>query len=802
MKNNNIELTNEEYEYLQGLNLNLTKANEFYYNYDFFIKYIDKTPKEILEMADSIGKRMLLWFDNIFNDTLENFWGDSYIDLFSGKKSLKDDSCPLNDKESKEYKRYIQYKKIFAASIKTMVENKTKEMQSGFDEMGSISESNNETVKEYLNLMNDLLGDEYNKPEEDYIDIDSKITLYKSVYRDRKKPKISSSMTFIKIMNIVERSNENQKLSVEETQIVDYIAKTINYDSIFKALDPKNKYFIQNYIDVIFVVRALADSTLNNDYHKYYKDILSHKKSINQDVSEIISGGYKNTGMGNAVQEMDDYIRAISVNNTYQEFSQYLFNNTSDFNYIKNTNALSDKEIIEKNTKYFEKNANGKTIKYNVKNGNDTYEYKVKLTDEEIENDKKTISENRNYLEDDNASLVKIDELKKIIDKKLKKEALTADELAKLKNYKIEENIDDISDEELTDLKTKLDKVYNQLQNESKTRASKIAALSKANDIIERKKQNIDDNKKVSKFSPLKKWASEITKAACPIVGGMIGCNLAFVLGPVGIVAANAIGAFVITQAKAYANILEEKELSEDEIEIESIEKPTNKVCNNVSKFLKKVHLDKLAKFNMFEKLSNTKNEKVNKFFRNKETLRTIANSITTGLIALDLTAFGRMMLKKAALNKKGNTVDAANKGAGNDVGSEVAKPANSGNTTGTTSTANINTPTNSYGDPEVTSLKIGDTVGANGDLTYGYRNSYDALYGKNPVKLNQAIMKDNSVASAVYYPNSQGIMENLNLEKGADIIAELEKRGYDISKAVINTTNEAGKARAFTKIA
>lgn len=802
MKNNNIELTNEEYEYLQGLNLNLTKANEFYYNYDFFIKYIDKTPKEILEMADSIGKRMLLLFDNIFNDTLENFWGDSYIDLFSGKKSLKDDSCPLNDKESKEYKRYIQYKKIFAASIKTMVENKTKEMQSGFDEMGSISESNNETVKEYLNLMNDLLGDEYNKPEEDYIDIDSKITLYKSVYRDRKKPKISSSMTFIKIMNIVERSNENQKLSVEETQIVDYIAKTINYDSIFKALDPKNKYFIQNYIDVIFVVRALADSTLNNDYHKYYKDILSRKKSINQDVSEIISGGYKNTGMGNAVQEMDDYIRAISVNNTYQEFSQYLFNNTSDFNYIKNTNALSDKEIIEKNMKYFEKNANGKTIKYNVKNGNDTYEYEVKLTDEEIENDKKTISENRNYLEDDNASLVKIDELKKIIDKKLKKEALTADELAKLKNYKIEENIDDISDEELTDLKTKLDKVYNQLQNESKTRASKIAALSKANDIIERKKQNIDDNKKVSKFSPLKKWASKITKAACPIVGGMIGCNLAFVLGPVGIVAANAIGAFVITQAKAYANILEEKELSEDEIEIESIEKPTNKVCNNVSKFLKKVHLDKLAKFNMFKKLSNTKNEKVNKFFRNKETLRTIANSITTGLIALDLTAFGRMMLKKAALNKKGNTVDAANKGAGNDVGSEVAKPANSGNSTGTTSTANINTPTNSYGDPEVTSLKIGDTVGANGDLTYGYRNSYDALYSKNPVKLNQAIMKDNSVASAVYYPNSHGIMENLNLEKGADIIAELEKRGYDISKAVINTTNEAGKARAFTKIA
>lgn len=201
----------------------------------------------------------------------------------------------------------------------------------------------------------------------------------------------------------------------------------------------------------------------------------------------------------------------------------------------------------------------------------------------------------------------------------------------------------------------------------------------------------------------------------------------------------------------------------------------------------------------MFGKLSKTRFEKINKIFSNKEVLRTIADTITVGLVALDFAALKRVISKKLAASQNSNTVNNTGKTESN----LASKTDNGGtNTTGTFSNATNNTMSNSYGDPDSASLKIGDTIGADGDITYGYRNSYDALYGKNAVKLNQAIMKDNSVASAVYYPNSQGIMENLNLEKGANIVEELEKRGYDISKAVINTTNKAGKARAFTKMA
>ena len=119
-------------------------------------------------------------------------------------------------------------------------------------------------------------------------------------------------------------------------------------------------------------------------------------------------------------------------------------------------------------------------------------------------------------------------------------------------------------------------------------------------------------------------------------------------MGPVGIVAANAIGAFVITQARAYANILEEQELSEEEIEIDSIEKPSNKLCNKVSALLRTANLEKLATFNMFEKLSNSKSEKISNFFSNKEVLITIANTVTAGLVAMDLNALRRFISKLA----------------------------------------------------------------------------------------------------------------------------------------------------------
>ena len=75
MKNKVMELTNKEYEYLQNINLNLTYQEKLYFDYDFIINNIDKTPNEILNMEDGLDKRTLLWFDDLFALKLEKFYG-------------------------------------------------------------------------------------------------------------------------------------------------------------------------------------------------------------------------------------------------------------------------------------------------------------------------------------------------------------------------------------------------------------------------------------------------------------------------------------------------------------------------------------------------------------------------------------------------------------------------------------------------------------------------------------------------------------------------------------------------------
>ena len=245
----------------------------------------------------------------------------------------------------------------------------------------------------------------------------------------------------------------------------------------------------------------------------------------------------------------------------------------------------------------------------------------------------------------------------------------------------------------------------------------------------------------INKTPALEKWTKNIAKVAFPFLGGAIGANLAFVLGPVGIVATNAIGIFIITQARAYANILEEQELNGDEIEIESIEKPTNKVCNKVSNLLRKAHLDKISKFNMFEKLSNTRFKAVNKFFGNKYVLRIIANTVTTGLIAMDLGALKNAISNKlAAKNQQSNTVENPSKETGNtDPSAGNTEPS----IDASTGTGSNHGDSNVHTDPEPISMKLGDNIGSDSQILNGYKTSYDAYNGVNSVRLNQDIIND-----------------------------------------------------------
>ena len=807
MKNDIIKLSEEEYEYLKSINLNLTKEAGIYFDYDLIMANIDKTPREIIQMDDTIDRRVLSWFDKLFASNLQSFYGSNYASNFSGNKAPGNEKCPLNNKASQEYKDYISLKKIFALSLKTMADGKTKEMQQAFNNAGNICEIENEAAKEYTRSVKDLIGEAYTKPEADYIDIDSRIETYKQVLNDRKKPKLKAGTIFNDIMDIVEKRLNNKEVTDDEAEIVDYIADAIGYDTIYDVLDPKSNCFVANYLDLMFVVRALVDSSAKKDYSKVYKQVLSLKKDLSQGVEEVMPKGYKDTEISKALLELDAYIIGMNVSNIYQEYSQYIFNNSQEFGVLNNTKGLSKEEVSAKNKEYFDRKDHGKELIYHVGFGDDTYEYTPKLTENEVNADKKTISETRNKLEDDNAKQAITNDLISIIDKLIAKEALKDDERALLTSNGIAENL---SEDELKAKKAELEGTYKELHDAAPARTNKIKALIKASDIIGyKRKAGKKNDKGINKSTALEKWATKIAKVAFPFLGGAVGANLAFVLGPVGIVATNAIGLFIITQARAYANILEEQELSDDEIEIESIEKPTNKVCNKVSSLLRKAHLDKIAKFNMFEKLSNTRFKAVNNFFGNKDVLRTIANTITTGLIAMDIGALKNAISKQiAARNQQSNTVDnnakdtgktdtgAGDTGAGN-TDADVGKT-DTGLDGGTGAGANDG---NAFTDPEPASMKLGDSIGSDSQIINGYKTSYDAYNGVNSVHLNQDILNDgNTIIKNLFY-NDNGKMVKLPINPGEDIADALARLGIDSKDVVANLTNASGKGRAWAHI-
>ena len=89
MKNKEIDFTAEEFDFLRSLNLNLTYQEKLYFDYDFIINNIDKTPNEILNMEDGLDKRTLLWFDDLFAIKLNEFYGKAYSEHFMNELNSK-----------------------------------------------------------------------------------------------------------------------------------------------------------------------------------------------------------------------------------------------------------------------------------------------------------------------------------------------------------------------------------------------------------------------------------------------------------------------------------------------------------------------------------------------------------------------------------------------------------------------------------------------------------------------------------------------------------------------------------------
>lgn len=798
MKNKVMELTNKEYEYLQNINLNLTYQEKLYFDYDFIINNIDKTPIEIYRMNDGIDKSTLSWFDDLFVKNLESFWGPTFAENFTDNLRRDNVDCPLNDKESAIFKDYVTYKRIFALSLKMMAENKTETFVKAYDD--GITTSSDDEVKDYTAKLSSTTGGVFDTPDKGYINFGLIIEKYKYVYKDKKKPKIPDNTSFEKLMKITQKAANNEELTKEEFEIADYIAEMIEEDSLEEAFSPKNPNQANNKIYTIFIVAALIDSLLTRDYSKQYFDFFKDIDSLSHETE--LEGGNKNTPFGKSIKNITSYSSKIKISNNYQDYGKYVFASSSRYQMLKDKNGVSDEIVAEDNKKYFDRQDNGQEISYNIKDGDNTKKIKLKLTSGEIEADNLTIEETRNFLKNVNDTQSTDYKLSEIIKKMLKKQPLNEDEKKLLQSNSIPENS---SEEDLKKIKDASEKEFNRLREGETIRDASIETLDKAEKILKsvtKKKKNdfgkikekVKDLKNLANPEILKKWAKKLPKVVCPIIGGAVGYNLAFVLGPVGIVAANAIGAFVITQARAYANILEEQELSEEEIEIDSIEKPSNKLCNKVSALLRKVNLEKLATFNMFEKLSNSKSEKISNFFSNKEVLITIANTVTAGLVAMDLNALRRVISKLAKhqneIPKKEFESDSnlgANKG-------EIKPSTGTGSESGSGLTSGA-------GNTNEISMKVGDNIGTESKIINGYKNSYDAYNGVNGVHLNQSIINDGDTIIKNLYYNSNGKMIKLPIEHGQDIIETIENLGINPKDVVANLANSDGTGRAWVHI-
>lgn len=798
MKNKVMELTNKEYEYLQNINLNLTYQEHIYFDYDFIINNIDKTPIEIYRMNDGIDKSVLSWFDELFAKNLESFWGPTFAENFTNGLRRDNVDCPLNDKESAIFKDYVTYKRIFALSLKMMAENKTETFVKAYDD--GITTSSDDEVKDYTAKLSSTTGGVFDTPDKGYINFKPIIKKYKYVYKDKKKPKIPNDTSFENLMTIIDDAANNKELTEEKFEIADYIAKMLEEDSLQEALSPQNPNQVNNQIYTIFIIAALIDSLLTRDYSKQYFDFFKDIDSLSHETE--LEGGNKNTPFGKSIKNITSYSSKIKISNNYQDYGKYVFASSSRYQMLKDKNGVSDEIVAEDNKKYFDRQDNGQEISYNIKDGDNTKKIKLKLTSGEIEADNLTIEETRNFLKNVNDTQSTDYKLSEIIKKMLKKQPLNEDEKKLLQSNSIPENS---SEEDLKKIKDASEKEFNRLREGETIRDASIKTLDKAEKILKsvtKKKKNdfgkikekVKDLKNLANPEILKKWAKKLPKAVCPIIGGAVGYNLAFVLGPVGVVAANAIGAIIITQARAYANILEEQELSEEEIKIDSIEKPSNKLCNKVSALLRTANLEKLATFNMFEKLSNSKSEKISNFFSNKEVLITIANTVTAGLVAMDLNALRRVISKLAKhqneIPKKEFESDSnlgANKG-------EIKPSTGTGSESGSGLTSGA-------GNTNEISMKVGDNIGTESKIINGYKNSYDAYNGVNGVHLNQSIINDGDTIIKNLYYNSNGKMIKLPIEHGQDIIETIENLGINPKDVVANLANSDGTGRAWVHV-
>lgn len=786
----NLVLINEkDFNYLKELDLDILKKYSLYFDYDLIMNNISLTPIEIASENDYKGL-VLTWFNDLLFNELEYFYDTDITGELTKNKDPYAKACPLNDRESMEYKAYVNYKRVLAFSIKAILDDK-KELINDSYIAGIDTPCDNEEVIEFRNNLNKMTDGAFLE-KWDYanlIDLDDSLKIYKKVLKDKKKPEIKDKTTLGDIMDIIIDYSNKVELDDYGKAIIDYLASVIDVDDLWDGIKRSNVYGEINTVTIIFAAQGLVDSRKNVNYAKHYEKVLRKKKDPTKELDEKELTSYKETDIYDAVKGLDNQLTGnLETINNLDNFCRNIIFNNNRYSNLKKNEGLSEEVVKENNNKYFNREDFGKKITFKLVNGDKETTFTNKVTKEEMESDTKKVKEAKEALDNLDKELEERKELADTLDKLLHKQDLSEEELNLLDKYGIN------GDLTTNELETKISLVaarLNELENTKEERKEKQSALAKVSDILNLniKDKAIKKSKDLVNFVKNKVGSVDISKkqvlvnGALSILSSGVGANLALVLGPAGIVLVNAVVAPIATQAFAYANMLEESELKGETVEIESINKSSNKLVKKVNSFLRKSHLKKLrdlADFNIFAKLASSKNDKVSKIFSNKEVVKRIGLSLTAGLIGMDLMAFSRALNNMAvkANNKPnpGKNPGSASNGA---IDSNTVNKVN-------------------YADPKpAPDVKLGQTIGTENKITVGYKTSYDAKLGINPVKLNQNIMYDgNSIIKEAYYYQN-GVMKKLAVNAN-NLTETIKTLGIKPEDVVVNLAKNSGEGRAW----
>jgi len=769
VSNDNIPtFNNNEINYLNTVGLfSFTNEDDIYLKLDLIETYLYSTPYELHKNEMNLSKEdinILLAFESRMFYVLErNLTEKDFYTLVGTQEEydIFDSKLDLNDKETNNYKDYLNYKKIYLYVLKNRLLDKE------------------ETLDENINkeLLNE---DKYSL----VIDLEYSINKYNSIRLLSKRPPISSSFSLDDVNHVIEKGNDrNEVFSTDEVEFMNLCVNMIDeidkFSDIYNLLSSDYNCIISS---IVFMGQALID---NDNYSIKYKQIFDKKMDVSSNIKDSMILAYKpDISFGVNAIKMDSIIKKnIKSPNKYNAFLRDNLNYEDDeiHLYTMDNNSFYDK----KNALYLEKNI--------VRNRNYSYYkdgklHRISLSEKEYNYDLDAINEEERKIEEEQAKYLLDKKVVSAIDKSLKGEELTSEEKDLMSSNDISTDSTASLEEKKKELNLELDELRKdrELKNINYKTLKKVDKVFDSKDIIEEKPKKIKKTNELKKYA--KKFAPRILGAAGGLlVGGVVAAN------PLAVIIINAGAFMLIEQAKAYSKKIEEAHLTDSDALIKCEIAPTNIVIKAQS-FIKKNVCDKFNNFNknknIFEWISKKDIKYLSEWCGSREVLKMIIDFLITGVIAMDIRVLFEYLMNKMGVN----SVEKNNFAANNEV-VETPKPSEVPNTSTPSDIVTENS-------AAVKDINIGDVIGNEDTIVKGYKTAYDANSCSNAVNLNQSIITDgDTIIKNLKGFTADGEMFDINIPEGTDILEYLDSLGIKVTDVMANLTDMDGVGRAWVPL-